>query len=109
MNVIGVHFVCPRELHVTRLPDGTVETGNWLVAGKHLPTVRYVALREARKNLSYLQGDVIGHREATVAGRAIFRIRETVQPSLRPRKAGPVSARTRTTAQRQLLLPGKCN
>jgi len=77
-KVIGMHFVCRDDLNVTDRGDGTFETGYWAVASKHCETVEYVALHEAKDQLSYRQGRVIDWFTVDYGGRdrVVFVVRE---------------------------------
>ncbi len=68
-SVKGIHFVCRDDLNVTDHGDGTFETGFWVVAGKHLDDVEYVALHETKDRLSYRQGRVISWHHVIYEGR----------------------------------------
>ncbi len=68
-RVIGLHFICRRDLNVTLLPDGTFETGVWVVAEKHANTAEYVALHESKTRGSYRQGRILSVRSVEYEGR----------------------------------------
>ena len=68
-RVIGMHFVCRDDLNITDHGDGTFETGFWAVALKHCETVAYVALHEAKDQLSYRHGRVIDWHTVEYEGR----------------------------------------
>ena len=61
-RVIGMHFVCRDDLKVIDRGDDFFETGFWAVAAKHCETMGYVALHEAKDQLSYRHGRVIDWR-----------------------------------------------
>jgi hypothetical protein len=77
-RVIGMHFVCRDDLNVDDHGDGTFETGFWAVAIKHADTVEYVALHEAKDQLSYRQGRVIDWFTVAYEGRerVVFVVRQ---------------------------------
>jgi hypothetical protein len=75
-TVIGLHFVCRGGMNVRDLPDGTFESGVWVVADQHARTAEYVALHESKADRSYRQGRVLGFRPVDHEGRRrlVFRI-----------------------------------
>lgn len=75
-TVIGLHFVCRGGMNVRDLPDGTFETGVWVVADQHARTAEYVALHESKSERSYRQGRVLGFRAVDHEGRRrlVFRV-----------------------------------
>ena len=75
-RVVGLHFVCRGHKNVHDLPDGTFETGVWVVAEQHARTVEYVALHETQSEWSYRQGRVLGYRIVEHEGRdrVVFRV-----------------------------------
>lgn len=62
------HFICPNELGVIRDADGSIWTGTWVVAERHLNhALQYnslVCLHSAKAEPSYLQGVVKGWRKS---------------------------------------------
>lgn len=74
LPVYGFHFVCPRELGVSRSGDGTFSTGIWVVATavaeRALAVGAYVALHENRSEHSYRQGTIKGWRPLERVGKA---------------------------------------
>ncbi len=74
-SVRGFHFVCPKELGVTKNADGTFSTGIWAVAAavaeRALTVGAYVALHNNRTEPSYLQGRLKSWRQLERKGRAI--------------------------------------
>lgn len=82
-SIRGFHFVCPKEIGVTKNRDGTLWTGIWAVAEARVkPAVTlgaYVALHVARSERSYLQGVITAWRT---------RERRYADGRLRKRKSG---------------------
>ncbi len=74
--MIGLHFVCRGAMNIRDLPDGTFETGVWVVANQHARTAEYVALHESKSERSYRQGRVLGFRAVVHEGRRrlVFRV-----------------------------------
>jgi hypothetical protein len=68
-RVVGLHFVCRGALNIRDLPDGTFESGVWVVADQHARTAEYVALHESRSMPSYRQGRILGYRLVVHEGR----------------------------------------
>lgn len=68
-RVVGLHFVCRGALNVRDLPDGTFETGVWVVADQHARTAEYVALHESKSGRSYRQGRILSFRRVVHEGR----------------------------------------
>jgi hypothetical protein len=68
-RVVGLHFVCRGALNVRDLPDGTFESGVWVVADQHARTAEYIALHESRSMPSYRQGRILGYRRVVHEGR----------------------------------------
>jgi hypothetical protein len=81
-NVVGVHFVCDNDRNVTDHGNGTFDSGFWVVAKSHRPTIEYLALHSSRSSCSYRQGRVIGARDVKYGGkiRTIFTVQATREP-----------------------------
>jgi hypothetical protein len=66
--VTGYHFVCERDRGVTQLGDGCFWTGSWVVAEDNvrnsLKYGAYVALHEAKSEVSYRQGQILNYRRS---------------------------------------------
>lgn len=68
-RVVGLHFVCRGSLNVRDLPDGSFETGVWVVADQHARSAQYVPLHQSKAAPSYRQGRVRGYRTVIYEGR----------------------------------------
>jgi len=62
------HFVCPKELGVTRASDGSIWTGTWVVAEANAVDAEtygaVVALHTSKAEPSYVQGAIKGWRKS---------------------------------------------
>jgi hypothetical protein len=66
--VMGYHFVCARDRGVSQASDGRFWSGSWVVAEinvkNSLKYGAYLALHEAKSELSYRQGQIIDYRRS---------------------------------------------
>jgi hypothetical protein len=62
------HFVCPKELGITRNPDGTIWSGTWVVAEGHAEKAvthgALISLHTSKAEPSYLQGQIKDWRKS---------------------------------------------
>jgi hypothetical protein len=66
--VTGYHFVCERGRGVTEIGDGRFWSGSWVVAEskvrKSVERGAYLALHEAKGEVSYRQGTIVDYRRS---------------------------------------------
>jgi hypothetical protein len=66
--VTGYHFVCERGRGVTEIGDGRFWSGSWVVAEtnarKSIERGAYLALHEAKSEVSYRQGTIVDYRRS---------------------------------------------
>lgn len=66
--VIGYHFVCEQGRGVTEIGEGRFWSGSWVVAEsnvqKSIESGAYLALHEAKSEVSYRQGSIVEYRRS---------------------------------------------
>jgi hypothetical protein len=81
------HFVCPEGENLTERPDGTFETGRWVMDPDHAHPGLVVALHESKASPSYRQGvveEIVRVDEEMLEGRLQRRVTLRVRATPRP-------------------------